>query len=320
MDVRQLKYFLRIVTCGSISRAAVELHVAQPALSQHVTNLESELGVRLLVRSRRGVAPTDSGLRLVEHARTILSQIDRASEDVRSSGRAPTGHEVLGLTAGPAALLAAPLLTRARSRYPGITVRIIDGFSSTLVEAVRSGLADLALVIDTGDKQSIDVTPLLWEQVELFGRGIGAEPIRPAELARIPLILPSAAHAMRRLVERYARSTGIELKVLYEVDAIPAIIALLQAGVGCSLLAPSSLYAEGGRNRLDSRPSDPRIERTIAVALPEHRPTTRAVEVIREQLHTVVAERVAAGTWPARLLVRPGNDRHAQAEIETIGF
>ena len=87
MDLRQLKYFQRIVAAGSISKAASELHVAQPALSQQMANLERELGVRLLVRSKRGVQPTGNGRRLLEHARTILSQVDRAMAVARGAVR-----------------------------------------------------------------------------------------------------------------------------------------------------------------------------------------------------------------------------------------
>jgi LysR family nitrogen assimilation transcriptional regulator len=320
MDVRQLKYFQRIVACGSISRAAAELRVAQPALSQHVANLESELGVRLLIRSKRGVQPTESGQRLLEHARTIVAQVDRAIEDVGSSGGTPTGEVTLGLTAGPAALLAAPLLTRARSRFPGIGVRIVDGFSGVLVEWVQTGRIDLALIFDVGEKMAVDVQPVLWEEVLLAGTGIGHEPIRPAQLARVPLILPTPAHAMRQLAERYARSNGIQLHIAYEVDALPAILALLRSGIGCSLLSQVSVR-EGARwHDFDCRSPEPKLERMVSLARAQGRPVTRAVEAVGELLIDIVAELVAGSTWPAKLLVPPRDDRLVHAEIETIGF
>ena len=109
MDVRQLRYFLGIVEAGSISRAAAELRVAQPAPIQHAANIETGLGARLLLRSRRSVRPAECGRRLVEHARLTLGRVGGAIEDIRSYGRAPTGGMTIGLSAGMAALIAAPL-------------------------------------------------------------------------------------------------------------------------------------------------------------------------------------------------------------------
>lgn len=320
MDVRQLRYFQRIVACGSISRAATELRVAQPALSQHVANLESELGVPLLVRSKRGVEPTESGLRLLQHARTIVGQVDRAAEDVSSSGRAPTGQVVLGLTAGPAAVLAAPLLTRARSRFAGISVRIVEGFSAHLVEWLQAGQLDLALVFDLGHNKGLEIEPVLWEEVSLVGIGMGSGPVRPAELARTPLILPSPLHAMRQLVDRYARSVGIELRISYEVDALTAILALVRSGVGCSLLSTISVRDGGKRGDLGFRPPDPKLERTVVLARPEGQPVTRAVEAIQHMLYDTIIELVERAVWPARLMISGRNARIASPEIETLGF
>jgi LysR family nitrogen assimilation transcriptional regulator len=108
MDVRRLHYFLGIVEAGSISRAAAELRVAQSAPIQHAANIETGLGARLLLRSRRSVRPAECGRRLVEHARLTLGRLG-AIEDIRSYGRAPTGGMTIGLSAGMAALIAAPL-------------------------------------------------------------------------------------------------------------------------------------------------------------------------------------------------------------------
>jgi LysR family nitrogen assimilation transcriptional regulator len=249
-----------------------------------------------------------------------MAQIERAIEDVGSSGGAPSGKVTLGLTAGPAAIISAPLLTRARSRCPGIEVHIVDGFTGVLAEWVQSGRVDLALIFDIGEKMAVDVTPVLWEEVLLAGTGIGSEPIRPAQLARIPLVLPSPAHAMRQVVERYARSNGVQLHVVYEVDALPAILALLRSGVGCSLLSQVSVR-EGSRwHDFDCRSPDPKLERMVSLARPEGRPVTRAVEAIQELLLDIVAELVTSGAWPAKLLVPPRDDRFAHTEVETIGF
>lgn len=320
MDLRQLKYFQRIVAAGSISKAASELHVAQPALSQQMANLERELGVRLLVRSKRGVQPTGNGRRLLEHARTILSQVDRAMEDVGSAGGDPSGEVTLGLTAGPAALLAAPLLTRCRSRHPGIVLRVVDAMASTLTEWVEIGRVDLALIFDIGQKLSLDLMPVLWEEILLCGTGIGSEPLKPQQLARLPLVVPSRQHPMRELIERYARSNGIELQLAYEVDALPATFAMLRSGIGCAFLSPIAARETARRYDFDGRPLSPKLERLVSLARPQAQPLTQAAEAVRALLCDIITELVGSGAWPATLLLKPNPDRLSQVEIETIGF
>lgn len=92
MDLRQLRYFVTIVEMGSFSRAAHRLRVAQPALSQHVRNMELDLGVELLFRSPQGVRPTEAGETLVRHARLILGQMEVAREAVRRGQAEPEGE------------------------------------------------------------------------------------------------------------------------------------------------------------------------------------------------------------------------------------
>ncbi len=321
MDVRQLRYFLSIVEAGSISRAAAELRVAQPALSQHVANLETELGARLLVRSQRGVQPTECGQRLVEHARLILGQIGGAIEDIRSYGRAPTGEVTLGLSAGMAVLIAAPLLATVRARYPGIVLRIVDGLSGTLLEWAQKGRVDLSLTFDIDEKAGVAVAPILREEIELVTVGGVASPVAPRELARQRLILPSRPHRLRLLVERYARSVGVELRVDYEIDAMAAILTLVKSRLGCSLLPFIAAADDLRRGELCLRPLEPRLERTVVLVHPQGRPATGAVDAIQEALQEVVCSLVARGAWPAKLMIPHAPARPPRhPEIEAIGF
>ncbi|MBQ1766158.1 MAG: LysR family transcriptional regulator, partial [Aquincola sp.] len=92
MDLRQLKYFVRIVELGGLSAAAQSLHVAQPSLSQHVANLEAELGLPLLERGARGARPTPAGRRLYEQAKALLRQAGDIPALVRQEGGEVAGH------------------------------------------------------------------------------------------------------------------------------------------------------------------------------------------------------------------------------------
>ncbi len=89
MNLRRLKYFVKIVDIGSLTQAADVLHIAQPALSQQIATLEGEFRQQLLVRTKRGVTPTEAGQILYRHAQTILRQFEQAQSDVNNSGAQP---------------------------------------------------------------------------------------------------------------------------------------------------------------------------------------------------------------------------------------
>ena len=125
MDTRRLHAFVKIVDIGSLTRAAAILHIAQPALSQQIVALETHFGKQLLVRSKRGVIPTDAGRALYRHAQVMLRQLEQAETDIESAGTRIAGHVSVGLAPlSTAATLALPLLKEVRERYPGI-VRIL---------------------------------------------------------------------------------------------------------------------------------------------------------------------------------------------------
>jgi LysR family nitrogen assimilation transcriptional regulator len=97
IDLRQLSYFIAVVEAKSVTAAAEVLHIAQPALSQHMQRLEQELGQQLLVRHSRGIEPTDAGFRLLDHARAILKSVETATHDVRHFREEQRGTVSLGM-------------------------------------------------------------------------------------------------------------------------------------------------------------------------------------------------------------------------------
>lgn len=113
MELRQLRYFVAIVDHGSLSRAALFLHVAQPALTAQIKHLEDELGAQLLHRSAQGMTSTDAGKVFYEHAQAILKQVGDAKSAVTQSTTRPSGSVTLGLPHSISGALALPLLIAA---------------------------------------------------------------------------------------------------------------------------------------------------------------------------------------------------------------
>ena len=148
MELRQLRYFVRVVELGSMSRAAIELDVVQSALSQQVARLESELATRLLQRSSKGVAPTEAGLAFFREAQLALRHAEQAARAAQSSRL--SGTVSVGLAPTTASVLGLPLMQAMRARYPDVRLHMVESLSghlSTMLNARQLDLAVLGLVM-----------------------------------------------------------------------------------------------------------------------------------------------------------------------------
>lgn len=173
MDIRQLRYFAAIVEKGSFSRAAEFLRVAQPALSLHVRNMEADLGTSLLIRTPRGVEPTEAGAILLRHAHTILDQLAVARDEVRGHGNDPAGEVRLGLPGTIGEILAVPLITAVHRRYPRIRLRIAEAMSGFVLDWMREGRIDLGVLYNPAAEHRIITEALLEERLVFFGPAAG---------------------------------------------------------------------------------------------------------------------------------------------------
>ena len=168
-DLRQLRYFVTIAQAGSFSKAALELSVAQSALSHHMGQIEGRLGVVLLARSSQGVTLTESGRRFLEHARAILAAVDAATNDVRDDAREPGGLVRIGITLTVAPALIGPLMARLAKVAPRVTLRVEERLSPQLVQSVSNGEIDIAVCFNAGEDRRVDATALFEENICLVG-------------------------------------------------------------------------------------------------------------------------------------------------------
>ncbi|GAA0586118.1 LysR substrate-binding domain-containing protein [Caenispirillum bisanense] len=305
MDLRQLRYFLAICDDGAFTRAAERLRVAQPALSAHVKALEEELGVELLLRTARGVVPTEQGARLAAHARRILAEVESLRDDIRGAGSVPSGPVAVGIPTSLGMVLTVPLALAVRRALPQVTLRIAEGLSGHTLEWLRAGQLDLAIVFDVDTPQRLALTPLAQEGLWVIGpkddpllTAAGAAGLPFAEAAGLPLILTGAPHGLRREVERTARETGAPLNVILELDALEHIKALVEGGAGYAILSRRVAARELDQGRLAGAAIiAPTIDRTIQLAHPSDRPLSIAAGAVRGLLLDIVADLTRDGQW-----------------------
>jgi LysR family nitrogen assimilation transcriptional regulator len=277
MEMRQLRYFVEIVEAGSFSRAAIALGMAQPSLSRQISLLESEVGQRLLTRNGRGVVTTEAGQCLLVHARTILDIAQRAVNELQDIDESPSGRISIGMPPRVAVGLSAPLVEAFRKRFPRAVITVLEGLSVSMRASLIAGEIDMALLFDPAPSGLLNYETLSRERLLIVGPPGSRFPPKvgiPA-LASYPMVLPSPPNAIRGLLDTRLKPRGVDLQVLAEVGAVRTVLALVNAGMGCTVL-PESALMPGVDDALPRSPvGPPTIWNTLVLATPAARPATR---------------------------------------------
>ena len=300
MDTRRLYSFVRVVDAGSITRAADLLHIAQPALSQQMTALESLFGQQLLSRSKQGVEPTEAGRVLYRHARVILRQLEQAQADVEVVGRELAGGVSVGLAPySTVNALAFPLLSAVRARYPRVLLHINENFGGVLSEALMTGRMDMALLYESGPIRGVDFERLVTEElvvvapdgIDLPARADDA--VTMADLADVPLLLPGPTHTIRRVVDQAFAQASSAANVVGEVESVPLMARAVRGGLGATVLPRSVARRMIGGSELHQRHLTPALEVQVSLGTASGQTLSRAAEAVRELLREVLRSYVS---------------------------
>jgi LysR family nitrogen assimilation transcriptional regulator len=303
MELRQLRYFVAIVDHGSLSRAALVLHVAQPALTQQLRQLEDELGVQLLHRTAQGVLSTDAGKVFYEHALAILKQVADAQAAVVQSAERPSGSVTLGLPHSISGALALPLLTAIRQRYPEITLQLTEELTGNLAEQLRAGRVNLAVLFDDGQLAGFATTPLAEEELRYICRAdaplaSGRAGVTLCEALDTTLILPGLQHGVRPRIESTARGAGLRTGDIIEINSIAILKSAILAGMGATILPVAPVLAEVERGAMCALPiTDPAIARTVVLCASRNIPLTNAAAAVGRLVGQVAHDLCAGGAW-----------------------
>lgn len=281
LNLDQLRTLVAIAELGSFAAAARTLHLAAPTVSLHVAELESRLGVALLLRQRQRVVPTGVGLGLVERARRLLADADAALDEVARQVDGRAGRVRLGASTGALAWLLPQVLETMGRDHPAVDVQVAVLTSQEALSRLREGRLDIGLVaLPQAAVSGVQILPWRSDPVMAFLPHTWPVPARitPAWLAARPLILNDAGTRLHRVTMDWFAAGGEQPKARIELNFNDAIKSLVAAGYGAALLPQ-----EGGSAALDARvvvaPLTPRLWRPLGLA---HRagqlePATRQV-------------------------------------------
>jgi LysR family nitrogen assimilation transcriptional regulator len=293
VDLKQLEYFRHVAELGSFTRAASFLAVVQPALSRQVRRLETELGQSLFERNGRGVVLTEAGTRLLEHARGILTQVGRARQELEDQRNGDSGHFALGLPPTLGRSVTVPLVKAFDRQLPNARLATVEGLSAYILEWLNLGRVDCALVYNALGSPTLDLQPLIDEQLFLIaplparGARRSRKSVTLAELADYPLNIPSRPHAVRMSVETALAGVDVKIKVAHEIECIPAIIDLVRQGHGYAVLPLNAVKSTPWSDEVLVKPIlAPVLKTSLCIATSAQRPKSpllrKAVDVVRE--------------------------------------
>ncbi|EGT4254394.1 tricarballylate utilization LysR family transcriptional regulator TcuR [Citrobacter amalonaticus] len=305
MELRQLRYFVRIVETGSMGSAALDLDIGVSALSQQMTRLENELAIRLLQRTSRGVTPTNAGLAFYSQAQLVLRHADDAILAAREARL--SGHVSVGMAPSTASILGMPFIDAMREHYADVRLHVVESLSGNLERMISTRQIDLAVVFQEKKILRWSARPILEERLFLIGTydllaDIPDDTITPAQLANIPLIMPSQGHGLRGRLEGICQEHGLKVNIATEIDGLTLLMHAVRSGLGATLqpgaaishLEREALRVIGVHNPILSRPNF-----LVSLSDDELTPAGLAARVI---LTKVMRELVETGRWPGATL------------------
>jgi LysR family tcuABC transcriptional regulator len=305
MELRQLKYFVRVVELGSMGKAATDLGVVTSALSQQISRLEGELSTRLLNRSTTGVSPTDAGLAFFRQAQLTLRHADSAVQAAKQARL--SGHVSVGLAPSTAAILGVPLLMAMRERYPDVRLHLVEALSGHLAAMLNARQLDLAVVFQSESARTWSVTPLLDERLYLIGRSDlpgmpRGDRTRLRDVLTLPLVLPTGSHGLRALVNAAFARSRAEPRIAAEIDGLALLMDAVRAGVGATLQPGAALARPWGKPLRSVQLTDKDAHRQNLLASLSDDELSPAALACRVTLVDSVRQLVHEGRWTGATL------------------
>lgn len=309
MELRQIRYFVRVVELGSITRAALDMGVAQSAVSLQISQLESELSVRLLQRHSRGISATDAGNAFLREAYVILRHTERAICNSQQSRL--MGAVTVGLAPASAPVISLPFLRAMHEQCPGIRLHLVESLSGHLTSMLDSRQLDIAILFNPKQSVHWNVMPLLKQKLYLISRHDAIPPhatsgrLRVHHLKNIPLLLPTRSHGLRSMIDAACVRAGFEPQIRAEIDSLPILMDAVYNGFGATVQpwAAMGRYADSLDTLHLAEILDPQLRHTNSLCSLYDDELSGAALRTRAVLKECITSLVSQGKWIGATLV-----------------
>jgi LysR family hydrogen peroxide-inducible transcriptional activator len=290
MELHQLRYFCAVAETGSFSRAAEQSHVSQPSLSQQIMKLEGELGARLYDRLGRSVRLTDVGKTFLPRARSVLRELEAARGDVVDRKDSIGGPVTVGVIPTVAPYFLPPLLTSFSRRFPQAELTVAEEITPVLLERLRAGAIDVAILALPIRGHEFEAAPLLTER--LFAalpkshklarhRSLSLKDLRSE-----PFLLLRDGHCFRDTAVAACDRARLHPQVVFESGQFSSLLSMVGAGMGVSIVPEMAIEKNSTCRYVPI--ADEQASRTIGTVVLRGRSLSRA--------HVAFIEHVQAKT------------------------
>lgn len=299
MNLEQLRAFVTVAQLGNFTRAAEELHLAQPSLSRQISTLEQSLGAELFHRARAGSTLTVAGESLLPLARRMLADAASVRRELDELAGLQRGRVRLGATPTLCISLVAEVLSAFHAAHPGIELHITESGSRGLLDHLAGGELDLALITTSGaaSPERFSVAPLLVEELVVISSAgapslTARESIGLGEVAGLPQVAFSSTYDLRATTDAAFAAAGLSPYTVIEGAEMDAVLRFVERGIGVAIVPAMVLIERSGLRSV--RLSDPTLTRTISIARVADISPTAAVEVMQQTIVRTAAA-LAAG-------------------------
>lgn len=280
MNMRLFEYALEIYKTKSFTKAASNLHIAQPSLSKQISKLEQELGVRLFDRNPGAVEPTPNGICFVEQGEKILQMRNDLQREILERKEGISGELKIGSTAITGGRLLPPLFRIYTKLYPNVSIQLIEASTKELIDLTGRGLVDISILSLPIEDPRLNVQTILteplylvlpkerkkWMPVDprLLPNNLHHTSLTLKNLSNCPFILLKQGYGFRRTVfELFARE-GFEPHIAYETSSIETAQSLAENGLGLTIVPEMAISNDATRQGLSYIQLDANSTRTLA--------------------------------------------------------
>ena len=240
IEIKPLRYFLKVADTLSFTRASEQLFVAQPAISMAIKKLERDFDVTLFHRRDRKISLTDEGRVLYEHAKKLVQQADQTQLAMEELSGLKTGEVRGGIPSMLGSYYFPPILMAFRHRYPNLTLQVIEGGTWKLQQMLENGEIDLSVIVAEAPNESLETRALLKEQMLVTLNHdhpfVKYQSISPELFFQEELVMFKEGYFHRRVIDRLASQQGIKPNIGFETNLIPLIKSIVKQGFGITTL------------------------------------------------------------------------------------
>lgn len=302
LDTQRIQAFLAVAQHGSIARAASALETTQSTISRQISDLEHQCGGLLFHRTGRGMVVSELGHQLLPRFVSLKRDMEGLLQEARGEAGQVSGKVRIGLLPIVASAIGSRLYLELRSRYPKLTLSLLEGYSGQLGQWLDRDVVDFAVLFHYGRGRPDNQDVLA--KVDAFVIGGYGDALTAAQnvpfnaLDGLPLVLPSSPNPLRLVLEKAFRRMSMDFNLVVEVNSISVQMDLI-ADCGCYTVSPYFAVARRvADGQLQASPLiDPYIDRHLTLALSTRRPASRAVREVARIVRQILQETQERGIW-----------------------